>query len=169
MNNIVANLFRFIVFLGLQILIFNNVKFLGYINPQIYLIPLLLLPMEMQNRIQYIIAFSTGFLIDMFSNIYGIHSLSCLIIMFIRPYFVFLINGFRPTDGLFKPVPGVKDLKWLLIYVIGISFLHQLLVTTLETFNMSEILHILWITIVNTTFTVVLIICVEYLFYSEKK
>lgn len=169
MNNIVANLFRFIVFITLQVLIFNNIKFLGFINPQIYLIPLLLLPLEMKKWIQYLIAFSTGFIIDMFSNVYGIHSLSCLIIMFVRPYFVFLINGFRPTDGIFKPVPGVKDFNWLMIYVVGISFLHQLLVTTIETFNMSEILHILWVTIVNTIFTVVLIICVEYLFYTEKK
>ena len=69
MNNIVANFLRFIVFLTLQILVFNNIKFLGFINPQIYLIPLLLLPLEMKKWIQYVIAFTTGFIIDMFSNI----------------------------------------------------------------------------------------------------
>jgi hypothetical protein len=169
MNNVVANILRFIVFLALQIFIFNNIKFLGFINPQVYLIPLLLLPLEMKKWIQYLIAFTTGFIIDMFFNVYGIHALAALIIVFLRPYWVFLINGFRPVEGVFKPIPGEKDFNWLLIFVFGITFLHQLIVSLFETFKMSEFIHILWITIVNSIFTTIVILSIFYLFYSEKK
>lgn len=169
MNNIVSGFLRFLIFLGLQILIFNNIKFSGYINPQIYLIPLLLLPLEYKKWVQYLIAFATGFVIDMFSNVYGIHSLACLILIFIKPNFVFFINGFKPNDGIFKPLPNVKDFNWLLIYNIGMVFLHQIIVSFIETFNFSAFFYIIWIAIVNTFFTVILILCIEYLFYSEKK
>lgn len=169
MNNVISIFFRFIIFLGLQILLFNNIRFIGFINPQIYLITLLLLPLEMKKWMQYIIAFATGFVIDMFTNVYGIHSLASLLIIFVRPYFVFFINGFKPNDGVFKPLPGIKDFNWILIYTTGMCFLHQVLVSFLETFNMSQFFYTLWVAIVNTFFTVILILCVEYLFYNEKK
>jgi len=169
MNSIVAQVFRFIIFLGLQIFIFNNIRFLNSINPQIYLIPLLLLPLEMKKWIQYIVAFLTGFLIDIFFNVYGVHALAALLLVFIKPYWMFLINGFRPVEGTFKPVPGEKDLNWLLLFVFGITFFHQLIVSIFETFNMSEFFHIIWITLLNAIFTTIVIISILYLFYSEKK
>lgn len=169
MNNVISNLFRFFIFLSLQLLIFNNIKFLGYINPQVYIIFLLLLPIEMKKWIQYVIAFLTGFLVDMFFQTHGIHALSCLIIIFLRPYLVLLLNGFRPIDGVFKPIPGAKDFKWIVLYVAGMAFVHQLLVTMIETFNMKEFFHIMWVTLLNTFFTTVLIVCIEYLFYTDKK
>lgn len=169
MNNVISNLFRFVIFLSLQVLVFNNIKFLGYINPQVYLIALLLLPLEMKKWIQYIIAFFSGFIIDMFFQTFGIHAVASLMIIFIRPYFVFLLNGFRTSDGIFKPLPGIKDLNWIAIYVGALTFIHQLMVTLIETFNMKDFFHSLWITIINTFFTTIIIICIEYLFYSEKK
>ncbi|HPE39735.1 MAG TPA: hypothetical protein PLI77_01455 [Bacteroidales bacterium] len=169
MNNLISLFFRFVVFVGLQVLVFNNIRFIGFINPQIYLIPLLLLPLDMKKWIQYIIAFATGLAIDIFTSVYGIHSLASLMLIFVRPYFVFFINGFKPNDGIFKPLPGSKDFKWLFVYVSGLSFLHQLLVSFLETFNMSQFFYTLWVAIVNTFFTVILILCVEYLFYNKKK
>jgi len=169
MNNVISNLFRFVIFLSLQVLVFNNIKFLGYINPQVYIIALLLLPLEMKRWIQYIIAFLTGFVIDMFFQTFGIHAIASLIIIFIRPYFVFLLNGFRTYDGIFKPLPGIKDLKWIAMYVGVLAFLHQLIVTMIETFDMKEFFHSLWIALINTFFTTIIIICIKYLFYSEKK
>ena len=169
MNNVIPNLFRFFIFLSLQLLIFNNIKFLGYINPQVYIIFLLLLPLEIKKWVQYLIAFFTGLLIDMFFQTFGIHAIASLLIIFIRPHFVFLLNGFKTTDGIFKPLPGIKDLKWIALYVGTLAFIHQLTVTMIETFNMKEFFYIIWITLVNTFFTTIIIICIEYLFYSEKK
>ncbi|PKP28492.1 MAG: rod shape-determining protein MreD [Bacteroidetes bacterium HGW-Bacteroidetes-19] len=169
MNNVIPNLFRFFIFVVLQLLVFNNIKFLGYINPQIYIIFLLLLPLELKKWVQYIIAFLTGLLIDMFFQTFGIHALSSLIIIFIRPYLVFFLNGFKPNDGVFKPLPGFKDFKWIAFYVGIMAFVHQFLITLIETFNMSDFFHIIWVTILNTFFTTILIVCIEYLFYSSKK
>lgn len=169
MNNVMSNLIRFVIFLTLQVLVFNNIKFLGYINPQVYILALLLLPLDMKKWIQYIIAFLTGFIIDMFFQTFGIHAIASLLIIFIRPHFVFLLNGFKTTDGIFKPLPGIKDLKWIALYVGTLAFIHQLTVTMIETFNMKEFFYIIWITLVNTFFTTIIIICIEYLFYSEKK
>ena len=145
------------------------IKFLGYINPQVYIIFLLLLPLEIKKWVQYLIAFFTGLLIDMFFQTHGIHALSSLIIIFIRPYIVLLLNGFKPIDGIFKPLPGFKDFRWIAFYVGSMAFVHQFLVTLIETFDMSEFFHIIWVTLINTFFTTILIVCIEYLFYSEKR
>lgn len=169
MNSIASNLFRFVIFIALQVFIFNYVHLFGFINPQVYILPLLLLPLEMKKTFQYLIAFFTGFFIDMFFQTYGIHSLACLLLIYFKPIWVSIITGVRSSDEIFKPLPGEKDFKWILAYVGGLVFLHQLTITMLETFNMREILMILWVSLATALVTTILIVSILYIFFYSKK
>lgn len=169
MNKIISNILRFLLLIIIQVLICNRVHLFGFINPYIYILALLLLPFDIPKWAQYLIAFFTGLIIDAFAMTYGVHASSSLLIMFIKPYLVNLLNGKRTADGIEKPIPGEKDFQWLLLYTFILVFVHHFTITLLETFNLKELGWTLLTSIGNTTFTTLVVLCLEYLFIPAKK
>lgn len=169
MNKVFINIFRFLILIAAQIFICNNIDFLGFINPYIYILALLLLPFEIPRSAQYLIAFATGFIIDMFSLTFGIHASASLLVLFIRPYIVTVLNGRKTTEGTEKPIPGFKDFNWLLGYTLILVFVHHFTITLLETFNFHEFLRTLGVSLANTAFTSLVIISLEYILIPFKK
>ena len=76
----------FIVLLALQILILNNIKLGGYINPYIYILFIMLLPFEIPGWLLLILGFLTGLTMDAFAGTLGMHSTATLFIAFLRPF-----------------------------------------------------------------------------------
>ena len=85
MNNSILNSIRFLVFLSLQVLIFNNINLFGYLNPYPYVLFILLYPVNSNKSVLLLGSFALGILLDMFCNSGGIHTTASLILAFIRP------------------------------------------------------------------------------------
>ncbi|HNW68686.1 MAG TPA: rod shape-determining protein MreD [Bacteroidales bacterium] len=171
MNNpVFSNIFRFVLFLLLQIFICNHIHLFGFINPNIYLLALLLLPFDIPRPVQYLIAFATGFIVDIFQMTFGIHASAALLIMFLRPYWVAALNiGKKKVEKMEVPIPGQNDLKWLVTYTSVLVLLHQILVTMLEVFSFYRFGYTMLGILVNTAFTTLLILCIQYIFMQGKK
>ena len=86
MNNIVsANIARFIILVLFQVLVLNNINFLGYINPYIYILFIILFPI-INNRLLFIfLGFFVGLSVDLFLDSGGVHAAACVTIAYIRP------------------------------------------------------------------------------------
>ncbi|MDD4395668.1 MAG: hypothetical protein PHQ33_07270 [Bacteroidales bacterium] len=171
MNNTVQRIvFRFILFLLLQILICNHIHLFGFLNPNIYLLALLMLPFNVNRSVQYLIAFATGFCVDIFQMTFGIHAAAALCLIFIRPYIVDAMNvGKKKVDKMEIPVPGLKDLKWLVAYTLILVSIHQFMVTMLEVFTFERFWFTAIVIVVNALFTTLLLLCVQYIFFHYKK
>lgn len=168
MNNVLSNIFRFVIVLLLQIFVCNYIHLFGFLTPALYLLALLLLPLELPKSLQYIIGFATGFVIDMFAHTMGINALACTVVMFIRPYWVKIINGRNTTEGVDRPVPGVKDFKWMLFYVLVLTLIHQILVVMIETFAFRNFGHTALVILGSTLFTSFVLLCVLYIFFPVR-
>ncbi|MDR2972407.1 MAG: hypothetical protein LBU83_10850 [Bacteroidales bacterium] len=169
MNKFSKNLSRFFVLILLQVFVFNYVQLFGFLNPFVYLLFLILLPIELPKSTQYIIAFVTGFIVDAFLRTYGIQSFACVFMVFLRPYIILILNGFKPLETGVKPIPGVKAFNWILVYTLLLVFVHQISVTVLEVFQWVQWWRIIWTSTVNTLFTTFIIICLEYIFYAGRE
>ena len=168
MNKVTTIFSRFIILLLFQVFVFNYIQWFGFLNPFVYILFLFLLPLEISKTAQYIIAFITGFIVDSFLKTYGIQAFACVLMMFFRPYFILILNGFKPLETGIRPLPGVKAFNWILIYTLLLVFVHQITVTILEVFQWVQWWRILWISVVNTFFTTFIILCIEYIFYTNK-
>jgi len=168
MNKFNRNLFRFIILILLQVFVFNYVQWFGFLNPVVYLLFLILLPLNISKSAQYLIAFGTGFIVDAFLRTYGIQSFACILMVFFRPYIILILNGFKPLETGVIPIPGVKEFSWILVYTLLLVFIHQITVTTLEVFQWAQWWRIIWTSVLNTLFTTFIILCVEYIFYAGK-
>ena len=96
---ILQNLFRFIFLILVQVWVLNHVQWNGYINPYIYVLFVLLLPLETPSWLVMVLAFVSGATMDMFSNTGGIHAAASVFTAFARPgESVLLSPGYASYD-----------------------------------------------------------------------
>ena len=87
-REIVSTVFLFLLYLTLQILLVRNVVLFDYAFCFIYIACILLLPNETSFSWLLLIAFATGFVVDIFYNTPGMHAASTVLMAFCRPLVV---------------------------------------------------------------------------------
>tara|TARA_B100000767_G_scaffold188888_1_gene176229 strand:- start:116 stop:601 length:486 start_codon:yes stop_codon:yes gene_type:complete len=79
-------LFLLSVYVLLQVLVLNQVLFSAYINPFLYVILIISLPLNTPKWFLLFYAFLLGFFIDIFSGSLGFHSTATILIAFFKPF-----------------------------------------------------------------------------------
>ena len=169
MNSIISNILRFLILLIVQIVICQHVCLFGYMTPALFLLALFLLPLELPLSLQYLIGFATGFVVDAFAHTLGVSTFACTLMMFLRPFIVRFLNGANINlfENIDRPIPGVKDFRWILLYTLILTAVYQVVSVLLETMSFKNFVHTLLVIIGNTVLSVFVILCVEYIFYNK--
>lgn len=157
MNDIFKYSFLFIALILIQIIVLNNILFLGYINPFLYILFIVVFPFRRDRGFILILSFILGLIIDFFSDSGGINAAATLAIAYIR---LPLIKGLlRKTEIDFLVFNILKTpFSKLLSFIAILTFTHHFILFSLEYFKLSELLTILSRTILTSVFTIILII-----------
>ena len=167
-NQIPVNLFRFLLLLLAQILVFSNANFTSFVNPYVFPLFILLLPFETPRWLLMIIGFLSGLALDVFLGSTGMHAAACLLLGYLRPT---LINVITPKGTEFEISPNVygQGIGWFLVY-LGISMLIYLsfyFVVEAATFlNFFLLFHKI---ILSAAVSVSFMLIFLYLFSAKKK
>lgn len=167
MNNITKHIFWFVLFVVLQIFIFNNIKLLGYLNPYIYIFFIFLYPLQKEKGGFLIISFLLGLSIDFFSDSGGINAAATLFIAYIRLPILSAILRKNEFDFLLFNIRSISFGKSLL-YVFSLTFIHHLILFTLDYFSFHEFGSIIYKTILTTILTTTLIFIGTLLFIKKR-
>jgi len=162
-NSIARFTLIFIVLILLQILLFNNIQFSGYVNPYIYIMFILLLPVEMPSWILLFISFGTGIIIDIFSGTMGMHASATILAGFVRPYILKLIS---PRDGYepgVNPAMLIYGFRWFLLYAGLIVVIHHTALFFLEVFRFTDFIRTLLRVLLSSLFTITFILLLEFI------
>ncbi len=162
-----VNIFRFLLLLAVQIIVFNNMNFLGYISPFPYILFIILYPVNSNKSGLLLASFFLGLIMDMFSNSGGIHTTACLVLAYYRPYL------FRFSFGLSYEYQTVKlndvmtpeRFSFILLSVV----IHHFVLFVLEAFKVSFFLDVLFRTLLSTIFTIIICIIIIYLIKPNKR
>ncbi|MCB0395057.1 MAG: rod shape-determining protein MreD [Flavobacteriales bacterium] len=163
MNEVLKHTIRFIIFILIQVLILNNISFLGRFTPFLYLSILLALPVNERKVLLLPIAFVTGIIIDMFSNTAGMHAAACVFMVFCQPLITRSLSE-RDTYDYKQTKAGAQGLRGMVFYTVIMVFLHHLVLFYLEAFSLDYFWSVLFRTIINTLITSFLIIVVKLIF-----
>ena len=159
----ITKLFLWTIFI--QIFILNNIQLSGYINPYYYLIFILYIPSKYPKFTILLLSFLIGFVIDLFSQSYGIHAFTSVLIAYLKIVWTSKIAASKDTEELIEINNlSISDFITLSCYFI---LIHHFTLFFLERLNLYEIASILSSTIASSIFTLFLFI-IHKLFSIKK-
>ena len=138
-SDIISTSIHSIIILSIQIflLLTFSIPVGSRYSLTIYIYPLIiiLLPLSYSKSSLLLIAFIIGLIIDYFYQSIGVHSSSLVLIAFMRPYILSLLEprgGYR-TDN--SPSSNNSGLSWFLMYGSIILFIHLLTYFSVDAFS----------------------------------
>lgn len=157
-------LFRFLILMAVQVVVLNNIQFSGFINPFVYIMFIMMLPVRIPKSLLLVIAFVTGLTVDVFSNTMGMHAAACVFMAYLRPA---LLRIMAPRDGYeTESSPSVRELgfTWFLIYAAASTFIHHFILFYIEVFRFSEFFTTFLRVLLSSLATLLTIMISQYLF-----
>lgn len=166
---LITNIIRFFIVLALQLLVFNNIQFSGYINPFFYVLFILLLPFETPKWLMLISSFLLGLSVDIFSHSYGMHAAASVFIAYVRPYLIRIIHSKKEYEAGVLPTMGHLGFSWFISYASLLIFIHHFIYFFLEAFRFTDFLSTFYRIIYSSVATIIVIIAEQFLFFKERK
>ena len=166
-NSNFNNILRFTFLVLFQVLIFNNINFMGYVNPYPYILFVLLFPVNNNRSLFIFLSFLIGLTVDLFSDSGGVHAASCAFIAYIRPPVLKFSFGMLYEHHTMKF--SNTDFSNKFVYFLILTVFHHLMLFTMEIFSISSILLILKKTLFSSIFTLVLCIFISILFTNRQR
>jgi len=171
MNDFVRNIARFILIIGLQVYVLDNIPPLHrFIIPVIYFLFILWLPFSISRFWLLVIGFITGLTYDFFTVTPGLHAAACVLIAYIRP---FIVNVLIPKDTseFNYSEPSAKAMGWApyAVYAFALSLLHHGYLLLLELLDFGNFFDFLIKVICTTGISLLLIFIAEILFPRKLK
>ena len=166
-STLLLNMARFILLLALQVVIFNNINFFGYINPYPYVLFIILFPVNGNKFSLLLASFFIGIMMDMFCNSGGVHATASLLLAYMRPVF------FRFSFGISYEYQTIKINDRLtperFSFILTSIFTHHFILFLLEVFNFGLIIDILIRTLLSSIFTIIICLLIIYIFKPAKR
>jgi hypothetical protein len=148
----------FLLLIMLQLLIFNNIEFSGYINPYVYVMFILILPFSIPSYLLLLLSFVTGLVVDLFSGTMGVHTFATVMAGFVRPWILSLNVTAEVADPDMSPSSHRNGLRWFFIYTLTVVFVHHMTLFFVEVFSFSNFFHTLLRVLLSTAATTFFII-----------
>ena len=153
-DNLISIL-QFLLLLLLQSFLLNNINFFGFINPNLYLLFVIVYRLDGNSTYLIILSFTLGLFLDLLTQGSGGHTIASLTIAFLRSFiirFSFGVNYDVPM-GMIKGSP----LSQRLLYLLLIIFIHHMVLYSVIYFSYSNIIAIIKNTLFTSLFTFILV------------
>ena len=163
MNSFTKYAGAFVLLITLQLLIFNNIEFSGYINPFVYVMFILILPVAIPSWILLLLSFLTGFVIDLFCGTLGVHVFATVIAGFARPWVLSLNVTAEGAEAEMSPSSYRSGLRWFLIYTFTVVLVHHLALFLVEIFSLRHFFQTLIRVLLSTAVTTFFIVLFDFI------
>lgn len=166
-SNFILNSIRFVVLLIIQIFVLNQINFGGWINPYVYILFIILYPIN-SNKFGFITAsFFLGLVMDIFSDSGGVHSTACLLLAYLRPSFLRFAFGLSYEYQTIRIADKLSVDRFTFIMISILS--HHIILFSLEVYRLDLFFEIISRTILSTIFTFIICVISIYLIKPSRK
>ena len=140
-----------------------------YANPYVYILFVLILPVEISGFLLLVLCFLTGLTMDMFLNCPGVHASATIFLGFMRP---FVLKSIAPRDGFEPgslPIPSHLGFVWFFKYVVICTILHHVFLFIVEAFSFENLIPLLFKISISTICTIIFIVIIRLFAATNKK
>ena len=159
----------FIVFVLLQALVMNNIHLFNLITPFIYLYVVIKLPVDFSSSKIITISFLLGFIVDIFSNTFGMHAAACTLMGFVRnPLMDRFVDVKEIQAGSF-PSYRLFGFGKFIRYTLLLVTIHHITLFLIDSFSFYQPLLMITRMLLSILFTLALMCIVEAFNLSKEK
>ncbi len=141
MNLALKHTLIFIGYFFAQVLIFNNFTILEIATAHVYIVALLIIPVQTPFALLITIGFVGGMLIDVFSTgvFVGGHSFSAVLMLALRNFWVFAFTNRVTFKGNESHLIQSQPLAWQLQYILPLILIYEISYQLLEAFSFDNL------------------------------
>lgn len=168
MNLLLRHTAIFFIYFVAQLLVFNNLTLWEIASAHVFLVSLLILPVNTPFALLLVIGFATGMLVDVFSvgAFKGISSFSCVLMLSLRNAWVSLITNKVTFRGSEETLIRSQPFIWVIQYLLPLIVLYELSFHFLEAFSFAHLGLTLIRAAASTVFTFLL--CFIFIFWIHQ-
>jgi hypothetical protein len=163
------SLVTFIVLGLIQILLLKNLALFGIAFCFLYLVSILNFPTAIPTIPLLLISFILGLTIDVFYETIGIHALSATFLAFLRPFWLKALSPSGGYDDTSNPTIAEMGIGWYISYAWPLVFCFCLLFFSADQWGTGRFLNALNKSFFSSTFTVLLAIIVQLIFFKRRR
>lgn len=159
----------FVIYWLAQVMLFKQIVLFDTAFCFLYVVFILLLPIETNSLVLMGLAFLLGFLVDVFYDSLGLHALSLVLVAYLRNYWLGTITPQGGYDAGEGPTLAVNGLQWFMVYSLPLVFIHHFVLFFTEAGGFG----IFWFTmqkvITSLVFTMSVIIFLQYFSLDRRR
>ncbi|MCH7413350.1 rod shape-determining protein MreD [Belliella sp. R4-6] len=159
----------FIIYLLIQTLVLKNLVLFGVGFCFLYIIYLILLPIETKTIPTLLIAFGMGLIVDLFYDTLGIHTASLLIIAFIRRPWIKILTPTGGYDDNLQPTILNMGFGWFMTYSLPLILIFNISFFFIESMGTDLFIPVVQKIIASAIFVFVMSNIVQLLFYRRRR
>jgi hypothetical protein len=168
-RSLIVQIIGFFLYLLVQVLLLKNLVLFNVSFCFLYVAFILLLPVETNPLALLIVSFLLGFTIDIFYDSLGIHAAACLLVAFVRKYWLATITPQGGYDAGSSPTLSMGGLQWFLVYLLPMLFIHHAALFFIESAGFALFWHSMLKIISSLLFTLTLILLLQYLSFGKRR
>lgn len=165
-RSLIKYLLMFVVLVAVQVLVFNQIQFSGFINPYIYVLFIMLLPLNAPRYAVLLLSFLIGLAVDIFSNSLGIHTFAAVFVAYARPLVIRIITN---REEELSDYPGLAQtgILWFLSYTAIMVVLHHTVLFYIEVFTFNNFFNTLYRVFLSSVFSIFVIVLSQFIIFRD--
>lgn len=165
----IIHFFLFFVYAIAQVLLLKNLVLFNTAFCFLYVVFILLLPVETNNLLLMLAGFLLGFTIDIFYDSLGLHAMALVVVAYLRNYWLGVITPQGGYDSGLPPTLASNGLQWFLIYAIPLLFVHHFVLFFTEAAGFSRFGFTLLKVVMSLLFTLSVVLILQYFSLERRR
>jgi hypothetical protein len=159
----ILQVFSFVLYVLVQVIFLKDIAIQGVAFCFVYVAYILLLPVETNPLALLAIGFGMGFLMDLFYDSPGLHASACVLVAFLRKFWLATNTPQGGYDAGAVPSLATGGTQWFLVYSIPLIFIHHVTLFFVEIGGFGLFWFTLGKALASTVFTASVIVIMQYL------
>ena len=170
MSDFVKYSIWFVCLVLLQEFLFNNIQFIHFLSPYIYIFLILILPLNVHPTYIMLVAFALGLSVDTVSSgVMGAHAAACTLTAYCRNFVIKISIPKSEYENQATATAMHIKLSSFTLYAFILVFLHHTALFLLEIFSLQNFIFTLLRVIVSSIISIIFIILIKLLFAGKKE
>lgn len=167
-SNFTIHIIRFFILVFLQAFVFNNIEVNNHIIPYVYILFLIVLPVDMPSWLVLLLGFVLGLSIDLLSGTLGFHTAASVLLAYVRKPILTFVSPREGYEGNAMPNVASYGFVWFVKYAAVLVFIHHFALFLFEIFHFSYLPVIFFRTLLSGLFSLSFLLISQYFSFNKQ-